>query len=135
MEWYVFNKTSINSDKVGLWNVFNCITFNDTITKLLEDKSLSFKEFSKKVKDAAMYSFWAKYEYEVVVVPFPSTISIDEYENIQKEFKIFKNKYGHSPNRLYTKPQGYKKIDVFEQLSANWDIFVRYIWNEGRNND
>ena len=47
-----------------------------------------------------MYYFWSKCEWEIILSDWP-------------------------PSDTFCK----EKIDVFDQVMLNWDIFVDYIWN------
>ena len=62
MVWYDdFNKKSIE-----LFNIFSHYSFNKEIEKLLSERT-NKEEFSTKVKNALMYYFWCKAEYECYI--------------------------------------------------------------------
>ena len=56
-------------------------------------------EFSKELRSALMYYYWAKCEWEVVITPWVST---DDTKNI--------------------------KVDVYWQVMNNWKVFLDYVW-------
>lgn len=60
----------------------------------------SKEEFAKEIRKELQYYFWSKCEYEIIISPWPPR----------------------------GKPR--EKIDVYEQIVMNWDIFVDYIWNK-----
>lgn len=48
-----------------------------------------------------MYYFWSKCEWEIILSDFPPSKKFQE-----------------------------KKVDVYEQVMLNWDIFINYVWNQ-----
>ena len=46
--------------------------------------------------------------------------------NTEKEKEI--EKYGKEPYMLEVRPDIYEKIDVYQQVMNNFDIFVDYVW-------
>lgn len=91
--------SSRNTGKFLRWNVFNNIIFSEQVTKALK-KYKSIEDFAAQVKSWAMYCFWSKCEYEVIISHWPPS---DRYKDA--------------------------KIDVFDQLMLNFPLFVEYIWN------
>lgn len=91
--------SSRNSGKFLQWNVFNNTIFSEQVTKALK-KYKSIEEFAGRVKSWAMYCFWSKCEYEIILSHWPPNERFEEL-----------------------------KIDVFDQLMLNFNTFVEYIWN------
>ena len=95
-EWYVYVE-DYNAKTIKKFNVFHSVNF-------LKGCKETFKKFKdvelieKEIKNWAKYSFWSKYEYEIVLSAFPYAVN-------------FKN----------------VKIDVYDQLEMNWDSFFRYV--------
>lgn len=119
MIWNVY-RCGINSKKIEQFNVFNHGLFRDDVTRLLVDKKVNREEFEQKLKSSAMYYFWSKCEYEVVITSFPPYIDSQEIERIKREDNI----------RIQNvTPTMYSKIDVYHQLMMNWDKFVDYVWS------
>lgn len=76
--------------------------FKEEIDNLLT-KELTREEFEKELKLSLMYHFWCKCEHEVVVGPW---IGDFEKEGV--------------------------KVDIYEQIRMNWDMFVEYVWDQKR---
>ena len=128
MEWYVFNKLNGPQENVGKFNIFNCVSFRERVQDILK-KEKNYKKFKDELHTAVVCSFWCKYEYEIVLTPFPTTISLEEFNSLKKEYQETKNTYNREPKYLYTSPRGYKKIDIYNQLMLNWDVFAQYVWS------
>lgn len=125
-----------NHNAIITYNVFNNISFYKHLQyakKLLykrrrEKGKLTAKDydwFKNLVRNGAMYSFSSKYEYEVFVTePFPS---------INKQELIRLNQIDNQGKvNLKVDLNVGLKIDVYTQLSLNWDNFVQYIWQNIR---
>ena len=99
LEWWVWY-FNFNAKKIEKINVFDHGSFlNDckkNARKHKDDKYL----FAETLKRDAMYWFWAKCEWEVIICGFPPC-----YDNVRE------------------------KIDVYDQLAANWDAFCNYVWS------
>lgn len=64
-------------------------------------------EFVKEVRRTLMYHYWSKCEWEIVISHWPSHIEdTDRF------------------NRLSI------KIDIWDQIEANWDHFIDYLWEK-----
>ena len=71
LEWYVFHENT-NQKEIEPFNVFNSVRFYEYLLKLkkeLKKKNETFEWFSKELKEYAMYCFWSKCEYEVIIKP------------------------------------------------------------------
>ena len=70
--------------------------------KEVEDHLIKIKdkeEFAEELRKSLFYYFWSKCEYEVVVKPWCAGDSVDEI-----------------------------KIDIYDQVMANFNIFIDYVW-------
>ena len=56
--------------------------------------------FADKLKRELQYYFWSKAEWEIIISPW---LGSSNSERI--------------------------KIDVYDQVMLNWDVFVDYVWN------
>lgn len=101
--WNVYHR-DINRNKIDIYNVFNHYSFSEEAAKLLK-KKLTREKFSEELKGWAMYYFWSKCEWEVIITSWPPHI---------KENKLDIG----------------EKIDVYDQLALNWDKFVDYVYEE-----
>lgn len=71
-EWVVFNMHSNNY----IFNVFHSVTFCSGVVSsflvALKDHT-SYETFKRELKSAAMYSFWSKAEYELIIKSWVGT--------------------------------------------------------------
>ena len=100
-EWYVYCE-SFNNKTIEKYNVFQSYNFSEGCKK-------SFKQYSKdkdleklknEIESWARYSFWSKSEYEVIVTSWPPKPENWNFKDI--------------------------KIDIYDQLTLNWDSFLQY---------
>lgn len=92
---------NFNHQKVEVFNIFNHYGFMLSAKKVLLQCN-NIKQFSDEIKIKAKYYFWSKCEWEILISPWVGC----------------------------AKPEtATKKIDVYNQLEINWDIFVTYLWN------
>ncbi len=90
---------NVNSQVIKTYNIFNHCGFVQDIEKYFK-KYKNKEEFAKKLKSSLMYYFWSKAEWEVLIYPWCG---------------------GRNTKEI--------KIDVYDQVMNNWDIFVDYVWN------
>ena len=126
MIWNVYYR-DINSREIKVFNIFNHSYFREAITRL-KKKKLPKEEFTKKLEREVRYYFWSKCEYEVVLTSFPPYIDKKELDRLNSEYENFNTMYGHYPLRIDVCPETYEKIDIYQQLHLNWDVFVNYVW-------
>lgn len=104
MKWCVIAE-SVNRKEFYEMNVFDHYSFREEVQKLLK-KKVTREEFSEDLRHIAMYYFWSKSEWEIVVT------------------SLFRGGREDSPE---------KKIDVYNQLRMNWERFVDYVWQFASN--
>lgn len=97
MEWNVFYH-NFNSDKIVTYNVFDHGRFREDVDTAFKQCKTK-EEFAKKVQRALSYWFWAKAEWETVIMPW----------------------CGSKSNKGL-------KVDVYQQIMWNWDRFLDYLW-------
>ena len=101
-EWYVIVKDT-NAKKIKRYNIFDHFYFLNDCDKAWinnrEDHENGFSKFEKDVKRSLLYFFWCKCEWEILIYGFPYS------ENFKPE-----------------------KVDVYEQVTINWDRFINYLW-------
>lgn len=122
LEWFVFLH-DWNSKDIRPFNVFNSARFYDgllRIKKSMKKKPLDFDAFSKELNSIAMYSFWAKCEYEIIITDLTCTIDNEELRRLQK--------VDEDSRVEYVNLACHKKVDIYEQLKLNWDKFAGYIF-------
>ena len=90
----------INSRKIKIHNVFNHWRFIEYSAKYIKKYKDDKEGLKEQIRKELMYYYWSKYEWEVIVAPFTSNPKEEEE----------------------------KKLDVYEQVMLNWDIFFEYFW-------
>ena len=123
--WNVF-RYDVNAHKIETYNVFNHGSFYTYVLKIDRKDKVTFAE---QLKREAMYYFWSKCEMEVVITSWPPYIDENEYQRLTKERNEHIEKHGDIPRVLNVCPTVGSKIDIYEQLMLNWDMFVEYTWN------
>lgn len=88
-----------NGSEIKTFNIFNHGSFREDVEKYLK-KYKNKEEFAKRLRSSLSYYFWSKCEWEVVITPWVSNRNTEDI-----------------------------KIDVYDQVMNNWDIFVDYVWN------
>ncbi len=90
---------NINSQKIETYNIFNHHAFNEYI-KLHLRKCRTKEEFSERLKSELNFYFWSKAEWEIIIAPWCG---------------------GRDTKDI--------KIDVYDQVMNNYDIFLDYVWS------
>lgn len=98
LEWNVY-ALDTNSKKIIVENIFDHGGFRADCRKYAKKYSKDREKFLEKVKISLAYYFWSKCEWEVVICGWPTSWTSIE-----------------------------KKIDAYEQVQLNWDVFCDYIW-------
>ncbi len=130
LKWNVF-RHDVNKNKIVTFNIFDHWKFNEDVQKSLK-KFKDKDEFAEHLRRDLMYYFWSKYEYEVVITTFPPYITMDELDRLNHERWSHKDRYGTDYVRINASPDTGIKIDIYEQVMNNWDIFLDYVWNSKR---
>ena len=99
VEWNVYYY-NYNSRKVETHNVFNHWRFIEYSAKAIKKYKDDKKSLEEQIRRELMYYYWSKYVWEVIVAPFTSNLKEEEE----------------------------KKLDVYEQVMLNWNIFFEYFW-------
>lgn len=132
LEWNVYLIDS-NTDEATIYNVFNSYNFNwglkqvkkEFRKKKLNELNLNKKDyawFSEEIRKKALYSFWSKSEYEVIISSKLPTIPIEEVNRIKNI-----NLDDYKSNKIPLHSLLGTTIDVYSQLRLNWDPFIKYI--------
>ena len=101
MVWNVYVE-SFNQKEIVPYNIFTHYGFNEDVKKIYKKYKNDFETFSEEVKTSLMYYFWSKCEWEIILSDWPSSPT--------------------SPIE--------KKVDVYDQVMLNWDIFIQYVWTQ-----
>lgn len=105
LSWNVYVE-NINKQEIEVYNVFDHSSFKKDIIEAFNaswnesDIIGSIKVFKEKTESIALYYFWSKCEWEIILSDWPPT-----------------------PEGKFNK----KKISVYDQLKLNWNSFTNYI--------
>lgn len=123
---------SSNNNKIVKFNIFNHIDFYKAVLDNIK-KYKNKEEFAEAVRKDLLYYFWCKYEYEVVITSWPVYITSNELNKINKLKEEFIKDYNREQYHHFIKPDVELKIDIYEQVMMNFNIFIDYIWNNKNN--
>ena len=90
LEWNVWCN-ELNTNKIKPFNIFNHCSFNKAVTDIFS-KRLHMDEFEEMIDKEAMYYFWCKAEYEVMIGgPFErgEKTKIDIYSQLKLNWDRF----------------------------------------------
>ena len=88
-----------NGKKIRKYNIFDHFSFSEDVKTAYKKYRDNFEKFSDEIKGSLMYFFWSKCEWEIVLTSCPQREGVEE------------------------------KIDVYDQVMMNWDIFIKYVWD------
>lgn len=126
MKWIVFYH-DINAKTIKKLNIFNHYSFNRDVENDLK-KYKDKDEFAQRLKSNLMYYFWSKAEYEVIITSWPPHIKTSELDRLNAEREETLKKYNREPYCLYVNTDVAEKVDIYDQVMNNWDIFLDYVW-------
>ena len=126
--WTVYIRDLNNRDKIRTFNIFEHFGFREDTERYLK-KYKNKEEFAEHLKRSLMYYFWAKFEWETVVTTFPPYISVTELERLNTEREQTLKERNREPYMLNVNLNSGEKIDVYNQVMNNWDVFLDYVWN------
>lgn len=98
MHWVVYID-NINTKRIETFDVFKHAGFAEDVRKAYKRHKDDFAAFSEDVRKHLAYYFWSRCEWEVILSAWPPTNRISQ-----------------------------RKIDVYEQVRNNWDVFIAYVW-------
>ena len=105
LKWYVIYD-DWNARKIGPYNIFKHSEFHKEVQEHLKKYADDKEKFVKELRASLMYYFWAKAEWEVVVGPW-----------------------------ICSTAEKALKIDVYDQVMLNWDVFVDYVWSHRKSGE
>lgn len=88
-----------NGEEITALNIFDHGRFADDVKKALK-KFDTREEFAEQLRRDLFYYFGSKCEYEVIIAPW-----------------------------IKTKNTKSIKVDIYQQVRLNWDVFVDYVWS------
>jgi len=89
---------NLNTRKIEIHNVFNHGSFLLYSAKWIKKYKDDREKLEKEIRRELTYYYWSRFEWEIIISNFSSKVD-DEI-----------------------------KVDVYEQVRMNWDIFFDYFW-------
>ena len=134
-----------NSGEIRTVNIFDHYGFFHDCVKAAKKFKDDKDGFADSVRGSLMYYFWAKCEWEIILGHWPdgeigdmrTTAKAGElYDALQSAgIKYDVGRIEHMRDRevvmkVFPKMSRFRerKIDVYEQVRNNWDIFIDYLW-------
>ena len=102
--WNVYIE-NFNGKRIEPYNLFNHGYFSQDVAAAYKKHKADFEAFSEAVKHSLMYYYWSKSEWEIIIGPWCSTSARDDMEI---------------------------KVDVYDQVMLNWEVFINYVWEQLR---
>lgn len=100
MHWRVIVE-DFNGRRIVDYDIFEHCSFAEDVRKAYKKHRTDFDAFSEKVRGSLFYYYRSKCEWEVIVGAWVAS--------------------DRTPER---------KVDVYEQVMLNWDVFIRYVWHQ-----
>ena len=100
MKWNVLYY-SFHKKQIETYNIFHHSSFHHAFYEIAQTCK-DKGHFAEELWHCLMYYFWGKSEYEILIYPWPC-------------------------NTEHDKP---KKVDIFSQITCNWEGFVDYVWEQ-----
>lgn len=100
MHWLVIVE-DFNGKRIVEYDIFEHYSFAEDVRKAYRKHRTDFDAFAEKVRRSLFYYFRSKCEWEVVIGSWIRS--------------------GYVPER---------KVDVYQQVMLNWDVFIRYVWEQ-----
>ena len=104
-----------NSKKVVSYNIIPYLLSRYEKEK---NKPKTFDEFKECIKNWSMYQWWARCEYEIIVSPWPYTLSPSERAKEENNVEAWKEHWKKHLNEC-------QKIDIHYQVMMNLDIITK----------
>ena len=102
MHWRVICE-DFNGLRIADYDIFEHGGFSEDVKKAYKKYRNDHDSFCESVRKSLAYYFWSKCEWEVIVSAWPPSDRVRE-----------------------------RKVDVYEQVMLNWDVFIEYVWEQCR---
>ncbi len=119
---------NFNGKSIEKFNIFDHGEFLEYVKKDLK-KCNTKEEFAEKLRGHLFYYYASKCEWEVVITSWVPHITMSELDRLNAEREMALKKYNREPYSLYVNPDVGEKIDIYEQVRLNWNLFVDYVWS------
>lgn len=126
MKWNVLYH-NVNSQKIEEYNIFKHSSFVKDVKKL-SNQDLTKEDYAEKLRHIVRYYFWSKCEMETVITSWPPYIDGAELDRLSTGYEDYNQKYGHYPYKIDIRLDVGRKIDIYQQVMLNFDVFCDYVW-------
>lgn len=126
LTWYVFNEENGKIIPVDIFQ-YNWVFLVDLLNIKKKYKD-DFVKFADATRSALQHQYWSRSEYETIITSWPPYVDEEELDRLNKE----------RDDRLAKGWQFYResvglecayKIDIYDQIMLNWDVFIKYLWD------
>ena len=125
LTYYVYVE-NINKRKIEKYNVLNDGIIEELLKRV--DKFSDKKQFAETLEQIIMYHYWSRSEWEIILTDWPPHMKTEELSKLNSEVDKYQKDYGHDPYSLTVNLSTAEKIDVYDQVMMNWNIFIDYAW-------
>lgn len=125
LTYYVYVE-NINKRKIEKYNVLNDGIIEELLKRV--DKFSDKKQFVEALEQILMYHYWSRSEWEIILTDWPPHMKIEELSKLNSEVDKYQKDYGRDPYSLTVNLSIAEKIDVYDQVMMNWNIFIDYAW-------
>lgn len=130
MEWNVF-RIDAQKGTLRVVNILEDEIFKSAIYNLIE-RNYGKKQFEKELRDAAKAFINSGSERELSLCEMFPKIITSEIPKIVNEYTETIKRGETPPKEVRIHPTVHFVVDIYDQLSINWEHFVKYIWEEGK---
>ena len=114
-----FNVINFNFNKRE-FEPYNVIPYLVSCYNEEKSKPKTFTEFKDFIKKKSMYQWWARCEYEIILSPWPYTLSPSERAKEENNVDAWKEHWKKHLNEC-------QKIDVHYQVMMNLDVITTLV--------
>ena len=125
--WNVY-RHDVNKNKIEVFNIFQHGRFMEDVNKNFK-KNKNKEDFIEQLRRDLMYYYWSKCEHEVIITSFPTYVTTGEIDRLNTERDTCRNKYNREPVKIGVELDTEIKIDIYNQVMNNFEIFAEYVWN------
>ena len=128
MKWNVIQRNT-QTGKFRPYNIFEhpgfCLSMEDIFRK-----QYTKERFLKELDQQIRCFFHANDEGEIFITTWPPYIDAVEISRLISEYHFNHSREQALPEHIDVNVEKWRKIDVYDQLCANWDRFAGYMWGE-----
>ena len=127
LTYYVYVE-NLNKRKIEKYNVLNDGIIDEFKKRMKEQHIIDKRKFAEMAEQVIMYHYWSRSEWEIILTDWPPHIKLEELTNLNNELEQYKKDHDREPYSLTVNLKTAEKIDVYDQVMMNWNIFIDYVW-------